>query len=157
MPGIGELSGLPGLHEESARVAKYLRLDDGYAGDRRRDELHRADRGAVADRPVTAAALAHDPHEIFAVSALGQRLGKLEQLLGIDEPETPGDLLHAGHLQSLPLLDDAHEYPGIEQRIMGTGIEPRRSSSQPLDMQVTLPEIHPIEIRDLQFPARGRL
>src|SRR5208283_370243 len=59
--------------------------------------------------------LAHDALEVLAVAALRERLGELEQTIGIDEAVAPGDLLHAGHLQSLPLLDDAHEHTGVEQ------------------------------------------
>ncbi len=125
--------------------------------DRRRDELHRADRGASRMARHGCPRSCTIRIEIFAVSALRQRLGELEQLFGIDEAEAPGDLLHAGHLQSLPLFDNAHEHARIEQRIVGAGIEPRRASSEPLDVQSTLSEIHPIEIRDFQFAARRRL
>src|ERR1700722_16561644 len=67
-----------------------------------------------------------DAQKIFAVAAFFERLGELHQLTGIDEPRAPGDLLHTGDLQSLPLFDDAHEHAGIEQRIVRAGIEPRR-------------------------------
>ena len=99
----------------------------------------------------------HDAHQIFAVAALLQRLGELEQLLGVDEALAPGDLLDARDFQALPLLDDAHEHARIEQRIVGAGIEPRRAASQSLDVQGALLEVHAIEVRDLELPARRRL
>src|SRR5208283_2606974 len=50
--------------------------------------------------------LPHDAHQVLAVAAFRERLGELEQLIGVDEAVAPGDLLHARHLQSLPFLDD---------------------------------------------------
>src|SRR5579862_5819929 len=61
--------------------------------------------------PSRLAALVHDSHEIFAVSALGQRLGELEQFSRVDETVAPRDFLHTGDFEPLPLLDDAHEHP----------------------------------------------
>src|ERR1700680_1219678 len=63
-----------------------------------------------------------DAQQIFAVSAFFQGLGELHQLVGSDESRAPGDLLHAGDLEALPFLDDAHEHAGVEQGIMGAGI-----------------------------------
>src|SRR5271167_1758211 len=54
-------------------------------------------------------ALPHDAHQVLAIAAFRERLGKLEQLIVVYEAVAPGDLLHARHLQSLPLLDDARE------------------------------------------------
>src|SRR6202044_2587973 len=107
--------------------------------------------------PSRLAALAHDPHEIFAVSALGERLGELEQFIRVDETVAPCDLLHTGDFEPLPLLDDAHEDPGIEQRVVGAGIEPGGSTSQSLDVQRALLEVRSIQIRDFQLASGGWL
>ena len=105
---------------------------------------------------VKAASLPHDAQQVLAVAALRERLGELEQSIGVDEAVAPGDLLHARHFQSLPLLDDAHEHAGIEQRIVGAGIEPGRAAPEPLDVQRSELEVRPIEIRDLELAARRR-
>src|ERR1700722_313600 len=62
--------------------------------------------------------------QVLTVTALLQRLGQCHQLVGADEARAPGNLLDAGHFQSLPLLDDAHEHARIEQSIVCPGIEP---------------------------------
>src|SRR5271163_1809347 len=90
---------------------------------------------AVLSRMSPLTALAHDADEIFAVTALRERLGELKQLIRADETLSPSNLLHARDLETLPLLDDAHECSGIEQRIVRAGIEPGCSSSQYLDVQ----------------------
>ena len=95
-----------------------------------------------------------DPHQVLAIAALLERLGELQQLLGVDEALAPGDLLDARHFQPLPLLDDAHEHAGIEQRIVRAGIEPRRAAPEPLDVQRAELQVRAIEIRDLELAAR---
>src|ERR1700722_8589286 len=74
--------------------------------------------------------------QIFAVTAFFERLRQSDHLFRRNESRTPGNLFHAGYLQSLPLLDDAHEHAGIEQGVVRAGIEPCRAAGQPLDVQL---------------------
>ena len=46
--------------------------------------------------------------------------------------------------------------PGVEQGIVRAGIEPRGAAPEPLDVQVAELEIGAVQVRDLEFAARGR-
>ena len=77
--GVGELSRLPGLHEKPAESPNTC------------GSMTNTPSIGVSTNFISTAsaswlsALFHDAHEIFAVSALRERLRKLEQLFGIDE------------------------------------------------------------------------
>ena len=69
------------------------------------------------------------PDEILAVCGMFQRLGKPQQLFGIDEALGEGDLLGTGDLQALTFLNDVDELRCLQQRFMRAGIEPRVAAS----------------------------
>src|SRR5580698_2585216 len=107
--------------------------------------------------PSRLSALFHDANQVFPISSLGKRLRQRQDLFCLDESLSPSDLLYARHLEALPFLDDAHERARIQERVVRAGIEPCSAPAEPLDLQSAFSEIHPIEIRDLQLPARRRL
>jgi hypothetical protein len=52
-------------------------------------------------------------------------------------PRTPRDLLGAGDLQALPLLDGLDEHAGFEQALVGAGIEPGMAAAHDLHIERT--------------------
>ena len=69
------------------------------------------------------------------VAGVFHRLGKPQQLLGVDEALAEGDFLGAGDLQALALLDDVDELRCLEQRFMRAGVEPGIAAAEALGMQ----------------------
>ena len=72
--------------------------------------------------------------QILPVGGVLHRLGKPQQLFGVDEALAEGDFLGAGDFQALALFDDVDELRGFEQRFMGAGIEPRVAAAEPFGM-----------------------
>jgi len=77
--------------------------------------------------------------------------GQGAQLRVIDEPEVVRDLLGAGDLQTLPQLDRLDEIRRLQQRLLGTRVEPRETAPELLDAQFADLQIHAIEVGDLQL------
>ena len=72
--------------------------------------------------------------EIFPVAGVFHRLGKAQQLFGVDEALAERDFLGAGDLQALTFLHDMDELRRLEQRFMGAGVKPGVATAEPLDM-----------------------
>lgn len=79
------------------------------------------------------------------------------QLFGRDVAHAPGDLLDAGHLQPLSLLDGLDKGGRLQQRLVRARIQPGRATAQQLDIQLPALEIDLVDIGNLQFPARRAL
>src|SRR5581483_8387367 len=62
--------------------------------------------------------------QVLAIAALAQPRRQPFQLRRVDQAEAVGDLLGTGDLQALALLDGLHVLAGLEQRIVGAGIQP---------------------------------
>ena len=86
-------------------------------------------------------------NEILPVSRALHRLGKPQQLFGVDEALGERDFLRAGDFQALALLDDVDELRGLEQRFMRAGIEPGVAAAEPLDMKFAALEIPLVDDR----------
>ena len=69
------------------------------------------------------------------VAGVFHRLGKAQQLFGVDEALAERDFLGAGDLQALTLLHDVDELRGFEQRFMRAGVEPGIAAAETLDMK----------------------
>src|SRR5690242_19196049 len=108
------------------------------------------------ERHCGASALARHTLQITAVFGALETGRQTPQLLGVDESAQEGDLLHAGDLQPLPALHDAHELGRLEQGFMGARVEPGKAPAQPLDPELAGLEITAVDISDLQFAARRR-
>src|SRR3546814_11724454 len=63
-----------------------------------------------------------DVQQVLAVVVLAQRLGEAAELVGGDEALAPGDLLQAGDLQALAMLDGLHELRGVDEDVVGAGV-----------------------------------
>ena len=94
---------------------------------------------------------------MLAVDRLAVGLGRLLQLGGRDPTVLPGDLLGHGHGQVLGVLHGADELRGLVQALHGAGVQPRVAAAQGDDGQRPLPQVHPVEVGDLQLAAGRRL
>ena len=92
---------------------------------------------------------------MLAVDRLAVGLRGLLQLGGRDPAVLPGDLLGHGHGQVLGVLHGADELRGLVQGLHGAGVEPRVATTQGDHRQRPLPQVHPVEVGDLQLAARG--
>ena len=66
-----------------------------------------------------------DVQEVPAIGTVFQRGGKALEIRPIDEATAIGDLLRAGDLQALPVLDGLDEIGRFEQRFRRAGVKPR--------------------------------
>src|SRR5882757_1402168 len=73
--------------------------------------------------------------QIGPITALLQRLCQINQLFAIDKALPEGDLLKARNLHALPRFKRLDETCGVDQRLKGPCIEPRKSSSHPLHVK----------------------
>ena len=63
------------------------------------------------------------------------------------------NLLEACNHQSLSLFDRLHIVGGLDQRIVGSGVEPSDATPKPFDVQLPALEIRSIDIRDFKLAA----
>src|SRR5215208_7748358 len=98
--------------------------------------------------------LVQDLEQILAIRRFGQRRGQAGYLLRIDVTHPVSDLLRAGDLEPLPLLDRLDERTGLQQGLVGTGVEPRRASPENLDLELTRRQVAGVHIRNLQLAPR---
>ena len=75
-------------------------------------------------------------------------------MAGVDPAEAVGDLLGAGDLKALALLDRAHELGRLEQAVVGPGIEPGVAPAHPLDPQPPGFQVALVDVGDLELAAR---
>ena len=92
---------------------------------------------------------------MLAVDRLAVGLGGLLEPLGGDPAVLPGDLLGHGHGKVLGVLHGADELRGLVQALHGAGVQPRVASAEGDDRQGPLPQVHPVEVGDLQLAAGG--
>ncbi len=95
--------------------------------------------------------------EVPPVDRLAVGLGGLLEPLGGDPSVLPGDLLGHGHGQVLGVLHGADELRGLVQALHGAGVQPRVAAAEGDDGQRPLPQVHPVEVGDLQLAAGRRL
>ncbi len=67
--------------------------------------------------------------EVLPIGILASAAGEIGELLGSDETLSPGDLLDAGDLQALPFFEGFDEGAGLEQGVMGAGVEPGEAAA----------------------------
>src|SRR5262249_36392 len=75
--------------------------------------------------------------EVLAIRRGSHARGNPLQIAGRDVSEVVGDLLDARDLEPLALLDRLDVVRGLEERLVGAGIEPRDAAAEALDVQVT--------------------
>src|SRR6266852_2742738 len=74
-------------------------------------------------------------NQIGPITALLQRLCQIDQLFAVDKALSERDLLKARNLHALPRFKCLDETCGVDQRLKGPCIEPRKSSSHPLHVK----------------------
>ncbi len=81
------------------------------------------------------------------------RLGELAELLRCDPAVAVGDLLKAGDLEALALLNGLDVDRGVGQGVVGAGVEPGEAAAEGLDLEFAVGEEPLVDGRDLQFAA----
>ena len=71
-----------------------------------------------------------DAEEVLAVGGFGDPRGESAKLVGVDVAEAEGDLFGAGYLQALAVFEGVDEVDGLEQRVVGAGVEPGDAASE---------------------------
>src|SRR4051794_20127956 len=66
-------------------------------------------------------------NDVLAVRRLAELLAQAVELVALDVAHAPGDLLDAGDLLALPVLEDLHERRRLQQRVVGARVEPRHA------------------------------
>ena len=94
---------------------------------------------------------------MLPVDRLAVGLRCLLELGGRDPAVLPGDLLGHGHGQVLGVLHGADELRRLVQALHGAGVQPRVAAAESDDGQRPLPQVHPVEVGDLQLSAGRRL
>ena len=81
------------------------------------------------------------------VAGVFHRLGKAQQLFGVDEALAERDFLGAGDLQALTFLHDVDELGGFEQRFMRAGVEPGVAAAETLGMKFAVLQVPLVDDR----------
>src|SRR5690349_15452150 len=91
-------------------------------------------------------ALFAEVNQIAAIGRFGQRLSAGAQLSRIDIAVEEGNLLEAGDLNALPVLDRVHELGRLKQAVVRAGVEPRKAAGQRLDRKVASFQIGAVDV-----------
>ncbi len=96
-------------------------------------------------------------HEILSIAAFP---GPLRQLVegverNVSEPEC--DLFRACQARALPLLEDLDVLAGLQQRGMGSCVEPSEAAAHDLDEKLSLLHVDAVHVGDLELAPRRRL
>ena len=95
--------------------------------------------------------------QVPAVDRLAVGLGGLLEPGGGDPAVLPGDLLGYRDRQVLGVLHGADELRGLVQALHGAGVKPRVAAAEGDHGQRPLPQVHPVEVGNLQLAAGRRL
>src|SRR5436190_12026594 len=95
--------------------------------------------------------------EILTVCARLHRARERGQLRLVDVAHAERNLLETPDHQSLAFLDGLNVARGLHQRLVRAGIEPRHTSGQLFDDELTVPEIRLIDIGNLELASGRRL
>lgn len=93
--------------------------------------------------------------QVLAVLGLHQGLGQPQQLLPVDEAPAVSDLLDAGDVEPLPLLDDVDELGRLLEPLVCTGVQPGHAPEEPDDPQLFPAEVLVVDGGDLQLATGG--
>lgn len=90
-----------------------------------------------------------------AVDALAVALRAGHERVAVDPAVLVGDLLEDGDGRVLGALDSSHELAGLVEALHGAGVEPGVAAPEGHDAERAVPEVHPVEVGDLELAARG--
>jgi hypothetical protein len=95
--------------------------------------------------------------KVGAVAALGEAVGQDGQLIVVDPPVAPGDLLNTADLVSLAGLDDVDELACVEQPPEGPRVEPCGAAGEDGHGELAALEVDVVDPGDLQLSPGARL
>lgn len=75
-------------------------------------------------------------------------------LLSRDVTHAVGDFFEAGNLEALASLDGLDEGCGLQQGVVGTGVEPGVAAAHGLDVEFVAREVGLVDVGDLELTAR---
>ena len=96
-----------------------------------------------------------DGLQVVGVGALADLVGEGGELVAGDVAEAEGDLLRAGDLQALAALDGLDEVCGVQQRVVGAGVEPGHAAAEKFGAELAAVEVPAVHVGDLELAARG--
>src|SRR5437667_11812646 len=79
--------------------------------------------------------------EIFSVAGFSVEPSEPQQLGGVDEALAEGDFLDAADLLAGALFEHAHEFRGLEQRVVRPGVEPGIATAETFDAELAGGEV----------------
>src|SRR6478672_5053221 len=88
--------------------------------------------------------------QIFAILAFRQAVDETFELRLVDEVHPKRDLLEAGNLKPLPMLDRRNVISSFEQTRLSSGVEPCHAASERFHMQLVSFQVNRIEICNLE-------
>ncbi len=97
------------------------------------------------------------PQQIRAIARFLQPRARRLHGRIVDPTLAPGDLLGRRDLEALARLDGLHELPGLEERLEGARVEPRKATAHALDEEIAAGKIRAVDIGDLELAPRGWL
>jgi hypothetical protein len=81
--------------------------------------------------------------QILAVGGITVIVGDLAQIAVAEPAVAPADLLQAGDLQALIVLNGLYEVTGLKKAVVGTGVKPGEAT----------PEFHHLQLAGLEIGA----
>src|SRR5215831_9462761 len=94
-----------------------------------------------------------EAQQILPVRIVFHRARDPEHGIARDVAHAERDLLHARDHQPLPLLDRVDEVRRVEERRVGSRIEPGDSAAELLDLELAAPQIRGVHVGDLELAA----
>src|SRR6476620_11093699 len=94
---------------------------------------------------------------VLTVGGFGQRLAQGQALVGGDEPVDQGNLLQAGDPDALAVFKDTHELAGVQQRVVGAGVQPGEPATEVGQRGPARPKVYVVQVGDLQLAAGAGL
>src|SRR5262245_57405997 len=95
-----------------------------------------------------------DAEQVTAIGAGLHGARQPREIARRDVAHAVGDLLQTGDHQTLTLLDGLNVARRLHQRFVRAGVEPCDAARQLFDVQLSLVEVGPIDVGDLELAAR---
>ena len=108
-------------------------------------------------RPQSERSLFDRGSQICAICAFPEFLRKSEKVGRADEPLPKRYFLWTGNFEALATFERMNEFRRFDHAFRRSRVEPGIAAPHQFDIERPALEISPIDIRDLEFAARGRL
>src|SRR5262245_17557047 len=104
----------------------------------------------------TSALVFEDAEQVPAIGTGLHGARQAREIAGRDVAHAVSDLLQTGDHQALTLFDRLNVAGRLHQRFVRAGVEPRDAPRQLFDVQLSLGEVRPVDVGDLELAARRR-